>query len=431
MHDTTTTNPLLGAMQEAIKQYGLPLRDLTVLAAQHDPFRVDTETGRRDGAWLAEQTARLVGDRVIHLRGLHYVLVSASLTKPDGTPYINTEKCWSWLQGQAAKAARWLGYVDWNQIIDQRNDAPTVRRWEPKEPAAVINVALGFDLPAPDELAPRMAVRNFVGHQPYKLVLIGEKSSLREVLAPIAERFQADLYLPAGEASDTMIHEMARVGADDGRPVVVFYFSDCDPAGWHMPISLSRKLQAFQASVFLGLEFQVHRVALSPDQVKAYGLPSSPLKDKELRADAWRSAMGVAQTEIDALAALQPDLLRGIAVDAVSPFFDATLDRRVRAARDAWLREAQAALDDQLGPERLESIRVEGGRRLAEIREQIEALAAQLDIGTEGVDVPGFVIPEAEVDVYGKPLPLIDSEWGFVEGTQRLRAAKAYEEEDV
>ena len=115
--------------------------------------------------------------------------------------------------------------------------------------------------------------------QPYKLVLFGEKTSLEDVLAPIADEHEADLYLPAGEISDTLLYQMAKVGAEDGRPMVVLCFSDCDPAGWQMPISIGRKLQAFQALEFPELDFQVHRVALTPDHVREYGLPSTPLKD--------------------------------------------------------------------------------------------------------------------------------------------------------
>ena len=122
---------------------------------------------------------------------------------------------------------------------------------------------------------------------------------------------------------------MAKIGADDGRPMVVLYFSDCDPSGWNMPIEVGRKLQAFKACLYPELEFEVHRVALTPDQVRQYGLPSTPLKETEKRGDAWRTATGVEQTEIDALASLQPDLLRQITRNAIEPFYDDTLDWRV------------------------------------------------------------------------------------------------------
>jgi hypothetical protein len=153
--------------------------------------------------------------------------------------------------------------------------------------------------------SPKLGVDDFTGTQPYKLVIVGEKSSLDDVLGPIADEFEADLYLPTGEISDTLIHhQMAKIGADDGRPMVVLYFSDADPAGWQMPISVARKLQAMQVSLFPELDFEVHRVALTPNQVREYGLPSTPLKDTERRGDAWQAAMGVEQTEIDALASL-------------------------------------------------------------------------------------------------------------------------------
>jgi hypothetical protein len=37
---------------------------------------------------------------------------------------------------------------------------------------------------------------------------------------------------------------MASLTAAEQRPLIVFYFADCDPSGWQMGISVSRKLQA-------------------------------------------------------------------------------------------------------------------------------------------------------------------------------------------
>ena len=63
----------------------------------------------------------------IHLRGLHYALVSStSLTKPDGQRYLNDADDWGWLQVEASKAARWLGYVRFDQIVDERNSPPVI-----------------------------------------------------------------------------------------------------------------------------------------------------------------------------------------------------------------------------------------------------------------------------------------------------------------
>ena len=90
-------------------------------------------------------------------------------------------------------------------------------------------MGLDVQLPAAADIEPQIYVDDFNGVQPYKIVMVGEKSSLEPVLSPIAESYKADLYLPTGCLSDTLIYQMAKIGADDGRPMVVFYFSDCDP----------------------------------------------------------------------------------------------------------------------------------------------------------------------------------------------------------
>ena len=98
-----------------------------------------------------------------------------------------------------------------------------------------------------------------------------------------------------------MIAEMAARAAEDPRPAVVLYFSDFDPSGWQMPVSVSRKLQALRTLRHPDLRIAVHPVALTLDQVRDLNLPSTPLKETEKRADKWRARMGHEQTEIDAL----------------------------------------------------------------------------------------------------------------------------------
>jgi hypothetical protein len=359
---------------------------------------------------------------------VHYALIGEP--KPDGTLYTNTDKDWLWLSGNAVKAARWLGYLPFNQIIDQRNAAPVVRRFTQPDPWHYLTTALDIDVPDVDDLMPQVEVNDFNGTQPYKVVMFGEKSSLDTVLSPIAQSYAADLYLPTGEISDTQLHTMAQVGAEDGRPMVVLTFSDCDPAGWQMPISIGRKLQALQTLLFPDLDFQVYRVALTPDHVREHGLPSTPLKETERRADNWRDAMGVQQTEIDALATLDPGRLTSIAEAAVAPFHDPTLDRRVMSAQSAWLNAAQAAVDAQLDSEHSEAIRAAAEERLAGLRTEIDTLRDALRIDSTAFDLPEIVIPTAELDpeVYGQPL--LDSQWSFIKQCRALKASKAYEGSD-
>lgn len=417
---------LRALLEAACESEECSLRDLTVLAVQNDPFRVDTPANHRDGEWLAIHAAQLgLSDREIHLRGLHYMIASGEVTKPNGLPYINDDANWVWLSEKAAKAARWLGYIPFDQISDHRNAEPIVREFEEPDPEPYINV--GVEVEIPEEIEPRAEVADFRGRQPFKLVMFGEKASLEPILSPLCERRHADLYLPTGEISDTLLYRMAKVGAEDGRHMVVLAFSDSDPSGWQMPISIARKLQAFKAGLFPTLEFEVRRVALTPDQVREYGLPSSPLKVSERRADPWRIKMGVEQTEIDALAALQPELLRRIANEATLPVFDTSLERRVSEAKRDWLEKAQVRLAEQTDGEEMARLQAEAETKLDDLRAEIDALNDAMHLEVGDIELPEVVVPEPEIEVEPNGLPLIDSDDDWADQTRGLIESKCYE----
>ncbi|MDQ3627853.1 MAG: hypothetical protein M3419_03410, partial [Actinomycetota bacterium] len=83
---STPVSPLRRVLEEAMRGHDLTMADLTVLEKTADPFRVDTPSRHRDGAWLADTARELgLGDRQIHPRGLHYMMIGRP--KPDGTPY--------------------------------------------------------------------------------------------------------------------------------------------------------------------------------------------------------------------------------------------------------------------------------------------------------------------------------------------------------
>lgn len=407
---------LRAALEKAMAEQGCTMSDLTVLSDDNDPFRVDTPAGHRDAQWLAATAADLgVGNRKIHPRGLHYALIGRP--KPNGTAYTNTARTWDWL-GYCTKAARWLGYIPFNQIADQRNAEPVIRKFEYPDPYGYLSTEIVASIPR--HVAPVLDTWDFRGVQPYKLVLVGEKSSLEPVLGPVAEDFEADLYLPAGEMSDAMAYRMAATAIEDGRPMAVLYFSDCDPAGWQMPISVARKLQGFR-ELLAGFDYAIYRVALRPDQVTQLGLPSTPLKDTEKRADRWQRAWGVEQTEIDALASLRPELLDRIARGACGQFFDTGLAARVDQYRQEWLDRA-ADMIPALG-----DVHRQAEQKLGEMRDQIRELNSQLRVDLDSDDLPSIQLPEAELDGQGGMPPLIDSDWDFADQCRALIGSKQYE----
>jgi hypothetical protein len=422
---TNGSHPLRAALEEL----GGPLTRWTVMKEESDPFRMDTPANHRDAQWLADRIAALRLTLPIHVRGLHYSLLGQA--RPDGSEYINTDKRWQWLE-QVASVARTLNYVDYESIIDRRSNEPVLRLWTPPVPQPRVWADFEPWVPDAEDLTPTVGVDGFVGSQPYHLAIFGEKSSLEPVLGPIAERYQADLFLATGDLSNTMVYRLAKTAAADGRPLEVFYFSDCDPAGYYMSIVLAHKLNSFQITHFPKLDFRLWPVALTPAQVRAHPeLPSTPLKEGEQRKDKWRDAFGIDQTEIDAIATLDPDLLRRIAVDAISPFYDGTLDLRVLRVREAWLTEAQQVLDEHIsdGYGDMDELREQVADQLADMGEQMRELIAGVSVRVDGVVWPSIDIPEHGLD--GDPTqgrePLCDSSWPLAERIDRLRAAKRYE----
>ena len=127
----------LRTVLDAGKAEGYRLADLTVLEPGRDPYRFDTAGGHRNARWFAEQVQRLLRpDQTIHLRGLHYLIVSrGNIRRPDtGEVFANTNDDWEWLSDIAAKAARWLAYVPFDRIVDERNAPPEVIELPPHEP---------------------------------------------------------------------------------------------------------------------------------------------------------------------------------------------------------------------------------------------------------------------------------------------------------
>jgi hypothetical protein len=440
--DSNGSSKLRQALKDAIAEakadgVKLTMEKLTVLSPEKDPFRLDTPAKHRNSEWLADVAlalGKLDSGKKIHLRGLHYATSNAKtpFIKPDGTQYLNNDADWEWMKA-AMKSARWLGYIPWDVVKDKHSDAPTIYKFTEPDPWPYLSVGLDITVPSVDEIQVSAGLEGFEGVQPYKIIMIGEKSSLRDILLPIAWQYGADLYLPTGNISDTFVHQIAKNAHEDTRPLVLQYFSDCDPSGWNMPIEVGRKLQAFKATLFPDIEFRQYRAALTPEQVKGERLPDgtrlpeSPLKPKEKRADRWMELMGVKQTEIDALIELHPNLLRRIARKAIAPFYDLTLDQRVFEARTAWVREAQRVVDNDLD-DHLQQIRDDAVDKLEEMQAEIDAINEAMRFDLRDFDVPDIPeIPEPNTSHGVAPEPLIDSSWSFVEQCQALIDSKAYE----
>jgi hypothetical protein len=90
------------------------------------------------------------------------------------------------------------------------------------------------------------------------------------------------LYPAGGFSSITLAYQAAETIniMADGRPAVVFYIGDYDPAGVLIDVALERELRAHLAA---GIHLDFRRLAITEAQIEAYDLPTKPRKETDRR----------------------------------------------------------------------------------------------------------------------------------------------------
>jgi hypothetical protein len=158
----------------------------------------------------------------------------------------------------------------------------------------------------------------------------------------VADAYGVTVMSSSGFDSVTDKHRFASELASDERPTEVLHVGDHDPSGAHLFLAFAEDVAAFAAE--LGGDVRFTRLAVTPEQMARYGLPTAPPKPTDRRAFTGVTA----QAE-----ALAPDVLAAILRDAI----EERIDRR--------------ALDRVLAHER--KVRRDLIRRLAEPRPDEEA----------------------------------------------------------
>jgi hypothetical protein len=374
------------ALKEMALSLGRPVYTLIVQDAGADPFYAELPMRELRAHWFKEIWDRLDIQPGAHLRRVHYKLVSQSplIRLPrevNGTlEYINTFICWQFL-GDAASDARYLGLIPCNHIVDQRNAGTEVRYDGDETPARIgvgqdpngldgMEMSLAVRVPE-FPILPRLVVLSPTIPQPYCVELWIEKSTMDDVLRPLAERYNVNYTSGTGDISITRCHDLIERACSHGKPVRVLTITDFDPGGSNMPIALARKLEYLIRNDVLDLDVQVRPVVLTKEQVRRYRLPRTPIKDTNKGRAAFELRHGAAgATELDALEALRPGELRKIVEKEIRRYVDTDLEDNVRETKQ----EVQSDLNDiteAAHAERAEEIEQLQGE-YAELAEEIE-----------------------------------------------------------
>lgn len=354
------------AIKKLAKEEKCSVGDLIVLSRANDPFYTGTKADWEWGAWFAGLWERFAYVSGVHLRRIHYQIVSQVevVLMPDKTPYVNTDRCWNKLV-QASKCARYLGLVNASHFTDQRNKEAVSFRGGFLEVELQVSNDLwlhSFDLPEFPDL-PDYQLSGYKADQRYHLEIWCEKSTMNDVLGPICSRYGATLQVGTGEMSITRIADLCDRLEEASKPARIFYISDFDPAGRSMPVAVSRKIEFFVHQKELDLDVKLFPVALTEEQVRAYALPRTPIKGSERRKAGFEERFGSGATELDALEALHPGELEKILRHEVEKYYDTSLESRVA--------QVQLELKDELSLLR-EDV-------LADYERQIEALEQEYE----------------------------------------------------
>jgi hypothetical protein len=138
--------------------------------------------------------------------------------------------------------------------------------------------------------------------------------------------------------------------AENGQRTVILFFSDLDPSGWRIPISLRDRLHdKFDLSPEL---VEVYRCALNPDQVFEHHLPHSidAIKIKDPSAGkfmAWLEMHEVEPMAVE-LDALDPALLQTIVRAEIQASLDMDEVERQREIEDEERRAMAIMKEDVL-----------------------------------------------------------------------------------
>ena len=409
-------------IEDAKSEWELTLKELTVLSPQRDPYRLDTPKNHEIGKWFANGFEQLHEGGRIHLRGLHYKFVGR-VKKPNGELYINSDDNWQWFSNEAAKSARYLGYVSWESIRDARNSPPQIFTPEDNPPEWRLFTS-EVELTLPEDFNPEYRIVGTMHRQPWRQIVIAEKQGVEELLLPVCQKYEATLCLPGGEISDTLVYDMLRDAAEDGRPLAIHQLGDFDPAGYQMAVSTARKVQAMVDTIFPWLQVVVHTPALTREQCEDWDLPNTPLKETELRASKWMAAHGWEQTELDAAVALAPKEFVKAVTTSLKEYFDTSVVTKGRVLRVELEDQANDGLDISD-----DDVRDEANRKLSELTDLVYEVNEAMHVEPEDV---GLEPPESVEAVIGNArqavTPLIDTNEEWTKQTQRLISRKKYEE---
>jgi hypothetical protein len=152
-----------------------------------------------------------------------------------------------------------------------------------------------------------------------------EKDALAGVIYPVTSMYDVPLMVARGYASLSFLNEAAEYISSLDVPAYIYHLGDHDPSG----VNAGEKIEETLREMAPYADIYFERIAVTPEQIVEWNLPSRPTKASDSRAARFDSDFSV---ELDAI---EPDRLREIVQAAIKQHLPARQFKVLKAAEES------------------------------------------------------------------------------------------------
>jgi hypothetical protein len=160
-----------------------------------------------------------------------------------------------------------------------------------------------------------------------------EKDALSGVVYDVTAEYDVPLMVARGYSSLSFLHSAADYIGRLEVPAYIYHVGDHDPSG----VNAAEKIEETLRELAPDAEIHFERLAVLPEQIEAWNLPTRPTKSTDSRSKKWTGGDSV---ELDAI---DPKTLRDIVREAIEQHIDQDELEILRVAEESE-RELLAAL---------------------------------------------------------------------------------------
>lgn len=231
-------------------------------------------------------------ERPVTLRGVFYRVVSADAVEKSDAGYQAV--------GRRLLALRRDGRVPYSSITDGSRLIHKPQTWTELD-VMLEDAALSY--------------RRALWHdQDVEIIVLSEKDAISGVILPVTYQWDVELAITRGYSSETFTHSIAQTIVGNsvmGKTTFVYQLGDHDPSGLDAWRDFQAKVEVFAP----GAEVVFERLAVTPEQIEQYRLPTRPTKKSDTRAAGFTGG----SVEVDAI---PPSTLRTIVREAIEQHID-------------------------------------------------------------------------------------------------------------